>query len=215
MKKLTSIVAGVILLFMPGCSSLSILTPLSIPKPYDIVSPIFPEKETKIPYDEIKQREKIVADSLEKNFPQGVIAYLKGDTVEEDRYVVFKLADEAKTLISTFYRFPSPKIKKRLEEFHLFHETDRKIFFDINAERILEEERYQSRIVINDFRMNGPKRSEQEDYIKFSNENREERILSRGKLTKEGRLVKNKDPDNLLLESGLLLRDYLKMFTSR
>jgi hypothetical protein len=219
MKKLTSIVAGVVLFFMSGCSSLSSisssLTPNQIPTPYKIVDPIFPKKETKIPYEEIEQREKIIADSLEKNFPNGLVICLEGKSIEEERYVVLKLEDKARTLISTFYKFPYSKIKEELCDFYLFNKNNRRKFFDINAQQILEEGGYQSRMVVNDFKMNGLRESESEDYITFRNQGEKESILRKGTLTIEGELIKNENFDNLLLESNLLLRDYLKELTSK
>jgi hypothetical protein len=211
MKKLTSILAGALLFFMSGCAT---LTPKNISKPNKIVNYIFSEKETKIPYEEIKIRGGIVASSLKNNYPKGLVIYIKGNTPEGDRYVALNLKDDSKTLVSTFYKFPDSKINEKLSKFYLFHKNDRKVLFNIGAKEVLEKSDYQSRIMINDFNNNGPRKSEPEDFITYRIMDGKENILRGGKLTREGKLVKNANPDELLLVSGLRLRDYLKIITS-
>ncbi len=213
MKKLTSIVAGVILSFMSGCSPLSKL--LHNPSPNPKLKPILPE--IKIPYDEIEQRAKIVADSLEKNFPEGVVVKLKGYNKENDRYVVIKASkNEERILNLTLYKFTETEIEKVAEKIEAYllqdYRDKTRIFYHKDAAEILAESEYYAMAVFNDAGINGIRRLEPEDFL--MTQGIEEITLRGGKVISEGKPDKDDESDRRLIKSNFLYIDYLRALTS-
>lgn len=118
MKKLISIIAGVILPFISGCTSVSSSSPNHELKP--IISEEAKE-ETKIPYEQISQLAIKITNSIEKNFPNGLVIEIGKDKKGNNRYVSFNVLkeDKGKGLEAATYLASNQEAEKNLEGFLL------------------------------------------------------------------------------------------------
>jgi len=190
MKKLISILAGIILSLTSGCSDIGkfIDSIPPNPPPNPKLEPIIPEKE-KVSYEEIGKRGNIVADSLEKNFPEGLVVYIKGNSPEQNRYVAIRVLREgARTLELTLYR--TSESNEKLKEFYLYDQDERHILYEISAQRDLEE-MYDKKAFFFDVGINGLGK-EKKDYAKTAERGKEEITLSESRLTSKGKTEENK-----------------------
>lgn len=216
MKKLISIIAGVSLSLISGCSFLDNLPPNFPPNPE--ITPILPK--TEVPYDEIKQRAKIVANSLEKHFPEGVVIYLKKDkryvvlnVLKEERDSVLDILNKARTLGMTIYRLESP-IKENLEKYFIREQDETKTLYRINAAEILAQSDYSSMAIFYDRGTNGLKEGKG-DSLKTRTQGKGEIIFKEGKLISENEISQEDGLNDFLKNANFLYLDYLKRLTSK
>lgn len=155
-----------------------------------------------------------VADSLRKNFPEGLVVYLKEKNSKNDRYVSLKVSGD--TLNMTVYKCP-PNFSEKLQDFYLPYREHRNLFYKPGAVEILEED-YETKAELNDSNPWGIRMSEPQDYLKsWSSKATEPIIFQNGKLL-QGANPKENNSSNLedhLIRANDLLLNTLRKLTSK
>jgi hypothetical protein len=168
MKKLTSIVAGLIISILPSCDSPLPLTPSAYVPPNPIIdSPI--KTSMKTYYGTINYRGRKVVELLEDKFTQGLVINI-GKRKKESRYIIANLLkeNESRTLIIGSFIGLNSEIEKKVEKALSINDYK-------SAREILSQSNF-FLIEYHDSKIDGLKLSEKNDFIIIKNK--------QGKITK-------------------------------